>query len=243
MGVLDEIALAELSRAPTIGAVVDTLATWRMPLARPLHEGLRLVGETESLQPVEFELDRFVFLHALEVVADGDENDAVVRRYLRLLVDRTNLLTVLRYLEEQSALSPLEAGRHFLEGNGRLTRARFEAIAGARNLHDGLARLASTVYGQLALQFARQEVISLPLVERQLDRLVLQEVVACSREDPLGIGLAIAFAERKINEVRNLRMIVQGKAAGMIAEQISEWLIMQCSTQPSAAPPPLEGGR
>lgn len=235
VGVLDEIALAELARAASLRTVAETLATWRAPLARPLREGLRSLGEGNTLQPLEFELDRWAFTEAFRVVADGDDNDRVVRDYLRLLVDKTNLLIGLRYLEERSALSGVpiahmamgrEAGRHFLDAEGRFTRAQFDALAGARNLAHGLGLLADTAYGWLARIVAAGEPISLPLVERRLDRALVREAAGLSRDDPLGIGVPVAYLEQKTNEVRNLRMIIRGKALGMAAEQIEEWLII-----------------
>jgi vacuolar-type H+-ATPase subunit C/Vma6 len=63
-------------------------------------------------------------------------------------------------------------------------------------------------------------------VERQLDRRLIREAIGLARQDPLGIGVAMAYIERKVNEVRNLRTIMRGKAAGMGAGQIMEWLIL-----------------
>ena len=226
VGALDEIALAELARAPSLRGLADTLWTWRVPLARPIRDGLKLLGETDTLQPLEFELDRFALAQALGAVADGDDNDKVVREYLRLLVDKTNLLTALRYLEERSALSPIEAARHFLEADGQFTRTHYDAVVEARDLRHGLSLLADTPYRWLTKTFAEGEPISPPLVERQLDRMVIRKAVGLSRHDPLGIGMPMAYLERKLNEVRNLRMIVRGKALGMGAEQIAEWLIL-----------------
>jgi V/A-type H+-transporting ATPase subunit C len=224
-GSLDEVALAELARAPTLRAMADTLETWRVPIARPLREGLRVWGEAESLQPLEFELDRFTFAKAFRMVADGDVNDQVVKAYLRLLVDKANLLTALRYLEERGALSPIEAGRHYLEVGGRLTRPLYHTVVGARDLRHGLSLLADTPYGWLAGRFAEGEPVTLPRVERRLDRWLIREAIGLARQEPLGIGVAVAYIERKVNEVRNLRMIMRGKASGMEAEQIEEWVI------------------
>lgn len=225
VGILDDIAVAELARAPTVQAVANLLETWRLPLARPVRTGLNLLGEADTLQPLEYELDRFTVVHTSRLVADGDDNDRAVRDYLQFFVDKANLLTALRYLAERSALSPLEAGRHFLEPGGRFTRTHYEAVVGARDLRDGLARLAATPYGWLADAFPDRETISLPLVERQLDRVAVRKAVGLSRPDPLGIGPAIAYLERKINEVRNLRMIIRGKVLGMLNEQIAEWVM------------------
>jgi V/A-type H+-transporting ATPase subunit C len=226
VGILDDIAVAELARVPTMQAVADLLETWRLPLAGPVRTGLNQLGETDSLQPLESELDRFAVMHTFRLVADGDDNDQTVLGYLRFLVDKTNLLTALRYLAERSVLSRIEAGRHFLKGGGRFTRSDYEAVAGARDLRDGFARLAATPYGWLTDAFADKDTIALPFVERRLDRAAMHKAVGLSRPDPLGIGLAISYIEQKTNEVRNIRMILRGKALGMQNEQIEEWLIL-----------------
>lgn len=226
VGILDDIALAELARVPTVQAVADLLETWRLPLAHPVRIGLTLLGESDTLQPLECELDRFTSMHTSRLVADGDDHDRVAGDYLQFLVDKTNLLTALRYLAERSALSPIEAGRQFLKANGRLTRSHYEAVVSARDLRDGLSRLTETPYRWLAGTFAEGETISLPLIERKLDRMAIRKAVSLSRPDPLGIGMAIAYLEQKTNEVRNLRVILRGKAAGMDNELVREWLVM-----------------
>lgn len=226
VGVLDDFAVAELARAPTMQAVVHLLEMWRLPLARPVRTGLNQLGEADDLQPLESELDRFAIMHSCRIAGDGDDNDRAVRRYLEFLVDKANLLTALRYLPERSALSSIEAGRHFLKAGGRFTRPQYEAVIGASDLREGLNRLAATSYGWLADLFRARDSVSLPLLERELDRAGIRKAVALSRPDPLGIGTAIAYLERKTNEIRNLRMILRGKAAGMQREQVEEWLIL-----------------
>lgn len=225
-GALDEAALAELSRAPTVQAVVDTLASWQMPLARPAREGLQALGGQDSLQPLELALDRFACAHALGAVANGDHNDAAVRTYLRLVADRTNLLTALRHLEDRNALTPVEAARDFLDAGGRFTRTHYQAVATARDLRHGLSLLAGTPFDWLSAAATDPKPISIPAIERQLDRVLIRETVALSRRDPLGIGVLLAYLERKINEVRNLRMIVRGRSLNLGPEQIDAWLII-----------------
>lgn len=246
VGWLDEAALAELTRVTTLRATADTLETWRSPLARPFRDGLRALGESDDLQLLEFALDRFAFARAFRVVAEDGDNDRVVRDYLRLLVDKANFLTALRYLYERSALSgepiapghPLppglqgvvarghEAGRYFLDVGSRFTRAHYNAVAGARDARHAMALLADTPIRRLAGTFPEGDAPALPRIERTLDRALLHAAVGLSRGDPLGIGVAVAYIERKVNEVRNLRMILRGKASGMGAEQIREWLIV-----------------
>ncbi|MDF0650689.1 MAG: hypothetical protein CV081_02375 [Nitrospira sp. LK265] len=226
VGILDDFAVGELARAPTMQAVAHLLETWRHPLSRPVSTGLDLLGETDNLEPLESELDRFAVVHTSRLVADGNDNDRAVRDYLLFLVDKANLLTALRYLAEGSALSSIEAGRHFLKAGGRFTRTHYEAVVGARDIRDGLAGLDATPYGWLAGSVSDKEHISLPLVERKLDLVTVRKAASLSRPDPLGIGLAILYIEQKTNEVRNIRMILRGKALGMLNEQIEEWLVL-----------------
>lgn len=224
VGILDEVALVELARLPTLHAVAGTLEVWRLPFARAVRTGLNLLGKSESLHALEFELDRFAAAQTARLAADGDENTLAVRRYLRLLVDKANLLTGLRYLAERSVRSPMEAGRWFLQGGGRLTRSHYDAVVGARDVREGLSRLAGTPYGWLAGTRAEGEPISLPLVERQVDRMIIRRAVSLSRCDPLGIGVAVAYLERKTDEIRNIRMMLRGKALGMGVARIAEWV-------------------
>lgn len=236
VGWLDEVALAELTRVTTLRATADTLETWRSPLARPFRDGLRALGESDDLQLLEFALDRFAFARAFRAVAKNGDDDRVVRDYLRLLVDKANFLTALRYLYERSALSgePIalrfamghEAERHFLDVSSRFTRAHYDAVACARDARHAMALLADTPIRPLAGTFPEGDAPALPRIERTLDRALLHAAVGLSHSDPLGIGVAVAYVEQKVNEVRNLRMILRGKAFGMGAEQIREWLIV-----------------
>ncbi len=236
VGTLGEVALAELARAPTLRAVADTLETWRSPLARPLRDGLKTLGDSDVLQPLEFALDRFALRAALRVTADGNDDDLVVKDYLRLLVDKTNLLTAFRYLEERSALSGVsgaqqvalghEAGRYYLNAGGRVTPSLFRAVVGAGNLRHGLSLLAETPYRWLAGRFAETDPVSVPRMEGWLDRWLLHEAIGLARRDPLGIGVATAYIERKVSEVRNLRLIVRGKVSGMGPDHLMAWLVI-----------------
>lgn len=226
VGLLDEPALAELTRVRSLQALADTLATWRMPMAGSLRKGLKILEESDRLQSLEFELDCWAFAEASGTIANGDDNDRAVRTYLSHLADKINLLTALRLLQERSPLSSFEASRYFIEAGGRLTRAHYERVMTAGDLRHGLALLSHTPYGWLVKPLPENEPISLLFMEHALDRWLLARTFHLMRKDPLGIGVPIAYIEQKINEVRNLRLIVQGKIAEMEPEQIAEWLIM-----------------
>jgi len=227
LGKLDEIALATLARTASLRILVETLETWRLSFAHPVREGLKELEDADSLQPLEFKLDQLTFAQAFQMVAHGNGNHHVVRSYLRLLVDKTNLLTALHYVEQPSSSGTIDASRYFLAPEGWLTRKDYEAIAGASDLRHGLNLLAETPYAKVAEALAERETLSLPLIERHLDRMVLHHAVSLGREDPLGIGLCVAYIEQKVNEVKNIRMIMRAKNLGMGPGQIHEWLIFE----------------
>jgi len=223
IGTLDEIALATLARTTSLRILVETLETWRLSFAHPVREGLKELEATDSLQPLEFKLDQLAFAQAFQMVAHGNSDHHIVRNYLRLLVDKTNLLTALHYGEQPGSSGTIDAGRYFLAPEGFLTRKDYDAIASASDLRHGLNLLAKTPYAKMAEALAERETLS--LIERHLDRMVFHHAVSLGRKDPLGIGLCVAYIEQKVNEVRNIRMIMRAKDAKMRPEQVTEWLI------------------
>lgn len=224
VGHLDEVALAELARTRTAREVADTLRTWRSPFARPLSHESSAIGQADILQPIELALDRFVFTEGFQAVKDGDDDDGTVKEYLRYLLDRTNLLTAVRYVAERTALSPIEASRSFIDAGGRFSRRHFQMVLSAQDLRQGLARLADTPFAWLMDRFRENASPSPTRIQQVLDRAVVRHAGHLARRDPLGIGVVIAYIEEKAGEVRNLRTIMRGKAAAMAAEQIEEWL-------------------
>jgi len=112
----------------------------------------------------------------------------------------------------------------FLPGGGRLTRSRWEQIAGQTRLQDALLRLAETPFAELARRRAGE------IVADDVDRGIRQVVLdRCAelyrRSDPLGIGVLLRVLQLKTNEVENLRVIAYGLerrlSAGLIEEQLT----------------------
>src|SRR5512143_972598 len=105
-GAHDEAALEEMCRQPDLRAVVDLLATWRDPFARPLRRALAEFREPKDLFLLEAAIDGFWLAEARRRLAEiGGQGPAGVgpaplALFLAFAADRTNLLTALTAVEE-----------------------------------------------------------------------------------------------------------------------------------------------
>ena len=227
IGMLDDVALAELARTRSLMEVANLLETWRIPLGRPIRNELREHGEPQTLLSLEVAMDRFAFSHSIRLTSRGQEQGRQVKKYLLFLADQVNLLMAFRCLTDVELKTLDAAETYFLDVGGRLTRQTFHAIVSARDSAHGLSKLMGTPHAWLAHAVQGASVGAVSLIEKKLREALLRETRKLALWDPLGIGVALRYVERKINEVRNLRLIMRGKAHGLSAGQISEWLVFE----------------
>jgi len=57
-------------------------------------------------------------------------------------------------------------------------------------------------------------------IERQLKRYRLQWMAGQIKKDPLGIGVVLGYVALKVNEIGNIRRIMQGISLGLKADAI-----------------------
>jgi len=81
-GQLESVDLEELSKQPTVKAVVDTLATWRMPFAVPLRAAMPEYTESGNLAVLELAVDKYYFDWAGKRLRGRNQNKALSRRFL-----------------------------------------------------------------------------------------------------------------------------------------------------------------
>ncbi len=233
IGMLDDVALAELARTRSLMEVADLLETWRIPLGKPIRNELREHGEPQTLLSLEVAMDRFAFSHSIRLTSRGQEQGRQVKKYLLFLVDQVNVLMAFRCLTDVELKTIDAAETYFLDVGGRLTRQTFHAIVSARahesasDIAHGLSKLMGTPHAWLAHAAQEASTDAVSLIEKKLREALLRETRKLALWDPLGIGVALRYAERKINEVRNLRLIMRGKTHGLSAGQIAEWLVFE----------------
>jgi len=238
IGWSDEPALAELARRPSIHAVVETLILWRHPAARPLKaavagrllmpfNGRLLVpfnahgGAVDEdrldLIAVESALDHWSHDAARAMLDPRDESDRWVLSYLGWVIDERNLLAAIR-LRQEGRGGPI-AEEAFVPGGAEVDRDLFRRLLRADDWERVADLVSRTRYGPVSIASGAPHP-PLALLEPQIRRNVIHRVEASCRPDPLGFGLVIGYVERKVDEVRTLRMIVHGVAYGLAASAI-----------------------
>ncbi len=114
VGELDEVTLTELVRQQDPKAVIDLLATWRIPWAKPLTTAFPEFARSGDLGMLECALDRYYYEEALRAVKGPDANNAMIRNILSIEIDVVNIKTVLRMIRDH--IDPEEAKKFLLAG-------------------------------------------------------------------------------------------------------------------------------
>lgn len=219
--------LAELARCGSVKAVVDTLATWRLPYARPLSAALADYRERSETAPLELALDCWFFTQMRERLRKGRGQDrAIVRRVFGVTVDVENLRTVFRLAG--AGLDADESARYWLPGGSAIDLRTFQGLARADDVDAALDALAHTPYAkpleEAAMTFLKTGRVS--VLERALEQLLTRQIIACRRPDPLSVGVPVAFLWAKQNEVSNVRIAVTGRSVGLPEARLREELIL-----------------
>lgn len=222
-GVHYEAALEALARQPDVRAVADLLATWREPCAIPLRRALPLYGGPGDIRLLEAALDRhFIGRLPRRRVADREDVDL----FLSLAADRANLVTALAGVAERNASDAFRQA--FIPGGSVYSEADFASMLAARSLPEALSLASRSVFapviGRLLSQGAGPP--DLPVVERQLDRVLLRAMRARMRVDPLGDAPVAGYLLEKEREVTDLRTIFRARLAGLDEAALTGLLVL-----------------
>ncbi len=211
-GRLNEPALKEIAAQPDIPGVVGALGGLDHPLAAPLAEGLGAYRETGDLLDLELRQDRFYAAYGLRVAPGRGHDEQIVRGLLQYQLDATNVRTAVK-LQQVSALSRDEKLKFFIPG-GRLTPNAFLEVADPASAERGM-------HAVRVLGFPVKASLKDPAsFEREVEVAMLRAQIGLYLQDPLGIGIVIAFLAMKNAEVANLRLIARGKALGIPRDRV-----------------------
>ena len=178
---------------------------------------LRLEKETkrENLNKINQILDKEYFRLALEVSSSND----FCRYVFKILVDFTNLNNFLRLLNIKKDISLLE--QFYIDG-GRIPKVDFMDFLNDRL---NLSKLLSRYSYQRILSSSQGEKEDLPLIEKKLDDF-LMDVLKETKFSFIGLESVIAYLLVKELEMKNIRLILQGKAVGLTQEKLVPYLRM-----------------
>jgi vacuolar-type H+-ATPase subunit C/Vma6 len=112
-----------------------------------------------------------------------------------------------------------------IKGGGSATQ-RLMAYREIPTVEQIVRDLHNTPFGEaLARALSRyNEKRSLSVFQDELEGQIAREHYALFMKDPLSIGIPVAYLAALVNEVRNLRLIGRGKAAGWKREDIEKEL-------------------
>ena len=181
------------------------------------EEGISAYAKTKNPQQIDLLLDRACFADML-CAAQKSGNEFAIR-LVRRQIDLTNLLICVRILRMQSG----EAGKLLLcdawIDGGFLPYETLQEwfLAGEEMLWD---RLYYTEYSKLASAVASSD-RSLTAVERCCDNYRMEEIRS-AKYVPYGAEVIIAFLLAHEYEVRNLRIVLAGKEAGIAPATLRE---------------------
>jgi len=223
---IDAPVLRELACQPDIKACIDLLATFRIIYARPLLDAFKNYLVAFDLGVFDLALDKFWAQSALSVLKKGSYNRQILAEMVRAEVDCRNIITLLRLVKEGESAKAEGAG-FFIEGGKEINLKIFLSLLRAEEVEELVSALSRFEGGE-ALEAAREESAltgSLSPFEREIEKFLLAQALRLARQDPLSIGVVIGYLWAKYAEVKNLRLILRGKVAGMPLEEIRKELI------------------
>jgi V/A-type H+-transporting ATPase subunit C len=224
-GELDEATLTELVRQPDVRAVIDLLATWHIPYARPLTEGFAAFARTGDLSVLECSLDRYYYRDALDKVKTPTANNAMIRDVIAIEIDVLNIRTVLRMINDQ--VSPEDAAPFLIEGGREFNSKDLDHLFRLHSSDEVIAALGTTRYRFLGTAPEQEGLRTrkISVIERQLEKFLVQQGVGMFRKDPLSAASLIAYFWAKYNEITNIRIISRCKTADFPVENLREELV------------------
>ena len=180
-------------------------------------EALDAYAKTRNPQSVDLILDRACFEDMRSTAEDC--KDAFTQSLVRIKTDLTNVMMTLRVLR----MSMADAGRILLEqallGDSKVGETSLLSI-----YESGEDALWQSLRHSRYERFAEQALASdmtLSTLERLADDCLMEEVKQ-TKFIPVGLEVMVAFLLAHEYEVRNLRIVLAGKEAGLDAATIRE---------------------
>jgi V/A-type H+/Na+-transporting ATPase subunit C len=224
VGELDEATLTELVRQNDTKAVIDLLATWRIPWAKPLTTGFPDFARTGDIAMLECALDQYYYEDALRLVKAPDANNAMIRNILAIEIDVTNIKTVLRMIRDH--VDPKDAEKFLLAGGREFDLKKLSRLLALHSIEDALAEMAGSRYQFLTnIPEAAVKAQKISVIEKELERYLVQQGTRAFRGDPLSVASLVGYFWAKYNEITNIRVISRCKTADFPIEHLREELV------------------
>ncbi|MBI4715897.1 MAG: V-type ATPase subunit [Nitrospirae bacterium] len=180
----------------------------------------------ESPTAVEMALERAWITDVLASLDPKREKDRLAVRWVRLQVDRINLLTALRIAGEGGA-GPGDPESWFVYGGEIISLPVFRGVLRGADPRDGGVASLPPPWGEVvsgALTAPLDAIPPLLDLELRWDAALLREFSREAVSDPLGIGPGFQLLQRALREMTALRLIASGIVAGFPGGIRGEWV-------------------
>ena len=174
-----------------------------------------------SLQEYEDALDRHYYNDAISALKSSGQQHRLLLTLLRTEIDHRNIVNLLRALRQD--ISAEQRGELMLEGGQSLKGNLLRSAATAETqeaLTEALRRSNMDTTGLEEAMAAASESGGLDPVVTYLDNQRRDTLRRMNHLNPLSAFPIIHYLESKVLEVRNIRLLVRGKAAGLSDEVI-----------------------
>ncbi|SDK15614.1 V/A-type H+-transporting ATPase subunit C [Methanoculleus thermophilus] len=244
-GEIDDAHLNHLLSLASCSEVIDGLRGWRFyPV---LAEQYRACGEKGVFAQFENELYREYYTKLLNLGTSGCSGCQEMIAYLRFEIDITNMRNLLRLHCAEEACDITTIERTMIPG-GRIPLSLLQRLYGIETEGEFLNVFLKTDIAPVLAQAVRElrqdpdfsstdaaELVWQRWHERQrpvheiemaITRIRLHQMEALSRRHPFSVLPVLAYLERKRYEIANLRAIARGKAFGLPAERIWQYIVV-----------------
>lgn len=176
-----------------------------------------VMDDVKNIGAVEDSLDRHYFESAISRLDAKDRDQRTILELLSTEIDIRNILLHFRSTKARTRPTFMSGGR-----------IQVQKLESAKDYNSLLAVLEGTAYfGAVKAGVAGYEKSqSLLALQRRLEQLYERRAIAMSHSHPLSIGPIIGYLASKENEVKNLRIMARGKAAGLDESSIKEMLVL-----------------
>lgn len=170
-------------------------------------------------QRIDIILDRFMFLELHDIAKEI--NDKFVDKYLRVLVDSTNLKTLLRVKKQNK-------GRDFLEEviikGGSIDKEVLKGLL-TDSIENIVSKLSHTDYAEMLREGIDEftKTNSASLLEKLVDNYIMK-LMKEAKFIPFGPEPVLAYIYAKETEIKVVRIIMVGKLNNIASEVIRERL-------------------
>lgn len=233
VGELSIPLLEELARASDAREAIDRLATFRIDYARPLVN-LRREKPGAEIFEMEIALSQWHYKDAQRRLSRAPKRFQLMREALAIDVDIANIMTCLRFAatdfeseELQKHMQGYDDLWPFIPA-GRLEIDLLRSASETGDVADAIEILAIPPYQTALLSGFEdyQRSGRLSEVESALMAYRLRWRTSLMLDDPLGIGVFLAYVAMKVNEIQNIRRITLGIELGLAPEDIREWMVL-----------------